>query len=249
MNSLYTLGIRQTSSIQTDLNKLRAGDSSTSLQGQISASLAALSRTVDDYDSMAKREMIAAKQEKAFSRVHKFRQDHAELRTQFDTLKKEAANARARENRNELFGSTTSIPLSPGMGPSIMTARQRSFAAGPSQPPEWMEESPFSLRPAVQSSASMRESHALREQSFIESTENQLDQFLMQGKEVLDNLVDQKNLLKGTKKRLLDAANTLGLSRDVISWVERRTTQDIVIFFVGAIVTLVCFYYIWVWFG
>ncbi len=33
--------------------------------GQISASLAAMNRTVDDYDSMAKREMIKAKQEKA----------------------------------------------------------------------------------------------------------------------------------------------------------------------------------------
>ena len=33
--------------------------------GQISASLAAMNRTVEDYDSMAKREMIKAKQEKA----------------------------------------------------------------------------------------------------------------------------------------------------------------------------------------
>jgi len=251
MNSLYTLGIRQTSSIQADLDKMRAGDTSSSLQGQISASLAALSRTVDDYDSMAKREMIAAKQEKAYSRVHKFRQDHAELRTQFDTLKKEAANVKSRENRNELFGATTSIPLSPSVGAGSMTARQRSFAGtGPSQQPQdGLEESPFSLRPAVQSSTSFRENHALREQSFLESTESQLDQFLMQGKEVLDNLVDQKNLLKGTRKRLLDAANTLGLSRDVISWVERRTTQDVAIFFVGAIFTLVCFFYIWRWFG
>lgn len=33
--------------------------------GQISASLAAMQRTMDDYDSMAKREMIQVKQEKA----------------------------------------------------------------------------------------------------------------------------------------------------------------------------------------
>jgi len=39
---------------------------------------------------------------------------------------------------------------------------------------------------------------------------------------VLDNLVDQRNMLKGTQKRLLDAANTLGLSRDVVGWIERR---------------------------
>ena len=33
--------------------------------GQISASLAAFHRTIEDYDSMAKREMMKAKQEKA----------------------------------------------------------------------------------------------------------------------------------------------------------------------------------------
>jgi len=35
--------------------------------GQIQVSLTSLSRTIDDYDNMAKREIIAAKQEKAFS--------------------------------------------------------------------------------------------------------------------------------------------------------------------------------------
>ena len=40
-----------------------------SLTGQISASLAAMHRTVEDYDSMAKREIIKAKQEKAMMYV------------------------------------------------------------------------------------------------------------------------------------------------------------------------------------
>ena len=89
MNSLYTLGVRQTSSIQADLEKMRGGESSASLHGlyenttltfhslftdlrslitslgQIAASLAALHRTIEDYDSMARREIIKAKQEKA----------------------------------------------------------------------------------------------------------------------------------------------------------------------------------------
>lgn len=41
--------------------------------GQISASLAAMHRTVEDYDSMAKREIIKAKQEKAMMYVPCFR--------------------------------------------------------------------------------------------------------------------------------------------------------------------------------
>jgi Golgi SNAP receptor complex protein 2 len=44
---------------------------------------------------------------------------------------------------------------------------------------------------------------------------------------VLDNLVDQRNMLKGTQRRLLDTANTLGLSRDVIGWIERRRCVSI----------------------
>lgn len=70
--------------------------------------------------------------------------------------------------------------------------------------------------------SSMREQHALHEHTFIQNTEAKLDDFIAQGRAVLDDLVDQRNVLKGTQRRLLDAANTLGLSRDVIGWIERR---------------------------
>lgn len=74
-----------------------------------------MQRTIDDYDSMTKREMIKAKQEKAQMYVHavfpvrssvlissanrrvqKFRIDYAELRSQFDKLKGENASAVSR---------------------------------------------------------------------------------------------------------------------------------------------------------
>jgi Golgi SNAP receptor complex protein 2 len=107
MNSLYNAGVRQTSSLQTDLEKLRNGDTSPALLGmssmqedtqtsyaylgQISASLQAMNRTIDDYDSMVKREMIKAKQEKGGLRVQKFRSDYTEFKTQFEQLKAENA--------------------------------------------------------------------------------------------------------------------------------------------------------------
>lgn len=73
-----------------------------------------------------------------------------------------------------------------------------------------------------------REAFALHEHSFTQNTHAQLDDFIAQGRAVLDNLVDQRNMLKGTQRRLLDAANTLGLSRDVIGWIERRRcVQDL----------------------
>ena len=76
----------------------------------------------------------------------------------------------------------------------------------------------------------LREQHALREHSFIENTDSRLDDFIAQGRAVLDDLVDQRNVLKGTQRRLLDAANTLGLSRDVIGWIERRRYVSFVLY-------------------
>lgn len=105
----------------------------------------------------------------------------------------------------------------------------------------------------------------LREHSFIQNTDARLDDFIAHGRAVLDDLVDQRTVLKGTQRRLLDAANTLGLSRDVIGWIERRrcvelfrvvpqliqivSTQDMYIFFGGAVFTFFCFYLIWHYFG
>ncbi len=54
-----------------------------------------------------------------------------------------------------------------------------------------------------------REQHALHEHTFLQGAEARLDDFLAQGREV-------------TQRRLRDAANTLGLSRDVIGWIDRR---------------------------
>lgn len=67
-----------------------------------------------------------------------------------------------------------------------------------------------------------REAYALHEHSFAQQTHDRLDEMLAQGRAALDDLVDQRSMLKGTQRRLLDAANTLGLSRDVIGWIERR---------------------------
>jgi len=238
MNSLYNQGVRQTSSIQADLTRLRSGESSASLHGQISASLSALNRTIDDYDSMAKREMMKAKQEKAQMRLQKFRSDYHELKSEFDTIR----SKREADQRVELFSSATT--------PSASTARQR-FSTIPSSGE--VSESPFHGSTPTGSGAPFstldREGYALHEHSSLQNTDARLDDFLAQGRAVLDNLVDQRNMLKGTQRRLLDAANTLGLSRNVINWIERRSTQDMYIFFGGAIFTFFCFFLIWKYLG
>lgn len=123
---------------------------------------------------------------------------------------------RATAQRAELFSSSTSTPLTPD-------ARRR-FAPPHSASSPHLDgaseaaENPF--RGGMLNAS--REQYALHEHTFIQGAEARLDDFLAQGREVLDNLVDQRTMLKGTQRRLRDAANTLGLSRDVIGWIDRR---------------------------
>ena len=101
-------------------------------------------------------------------------------------------------------------------------AARRRAPASASLPPSDAD-NPF--RPNPSRGAFMgdsREAYALREHSFAQQTHDRLDEMLAQGRAALDDLVDQRSMLKGTQRRLLDAANTLGLSRDVIGWIERR---------------------------
>lgn len=131
---------------------------------------------------------------------------------------------RTAAQRTELFSTSTGTPLTPGAG-------RRRFAT--SSTSETAPESPFRANGGGAHAylGATRESHALHEHDFIRGTEARLDEFLAQGREVLDNLVDQRAMLKGTQRRLLDAANTLGLSRDVVGWIERRRCA--VLFFVS----------------
>ncbi|CAG8533950.1 14302_t:CDS:10 [Ambispora leptoticha] len=193
--------------LQKDLEKFeKEEDLSVGLQGQISASLTALKRTIDDYDGLAKRETIIVKQEKALTNVLKLRDDYSELKMRFDKLKQREQNRVAQNDRAELLG------------------RRHNTTT-----PEY----PFQHDLT-------REQHALREHGFLNETETKLDEFIAHGREVLNNIYDQNNTLKSAQRRILDAANTLGLSRNVIQYIERRSSQDTWIFIIGSIFTLFC---------
>ncbi|PWY90652.1 dihydrolipoamide acetyltransferase component of pyruvate dehydrogenase [Aspergillus heteromorphus CBS 117.55] len=196
---------------------------------QIAASLASLSRTVDDYSALSKKELILEKQEKAFDRVKNFRSELADYRQHFDRLRKEREDAQSVTNRNELLGRRphhTATPENPyaqsSLPPTSSAFGNPSSRAGLS----------FGASPADYT----RETHALREQSFLSSTSTQLDEFLDRGRAVLTDLGQQREVLKGTQRRLYSVANTLGVSGETIRRVERRAKQDKWIFWGGVLV-------------
>jgi Golgi SNAP receptor complex protein 2 len=104
-----------------------------------------------------------------------------------------------------------------------------------------------------------RTNHALDEHTFIQNTSNTLDQYIAHGQAILGDLQTQRDFLKGallacvllfaktglgTKRRLLSAANTLGLSRETIQFIEKRGRGDLIVLAVGATTTLFCFWLI-----
>ena len=61
----------------------------TSYKGQISATLTSFSRTLDDYSETSKKELNAAKQEKARERLKNFRAELLDYRQTFERLRKD----------------------------------------------------------------------------------------------------------------------------------------------------------------
>ena len=214
-----------------------------------------MSRTLDDYAELAKKELVPAKQEKAHERLKNFRTELADYRQNFDRLKKDREDSvrlsdavlepstaeqtyallllmltwlqQTAQNRTELLGRRphhAATPENPYSQPNI--AQNSPFA--PSKPQA------LSFGAAPQDYT--RETHALREQNFMSSTNAALDEYLERGRAVLGDLGDQREMLKGTQKKLYSVANTLGVSGDTIRMVERRAKQDKWIFWAGVMI-------------
>ncbi|KAI0595706.1 V-snare-domain-containing protein [Biscogniauxia sp. FL1348] len=235
MNTQFNSALKQSTSIKRDLASLSSSTSTPTpaALGSLSASLTAFSRTLDEYGSLARQELNPAKQDKALERVRNFRADLTEFRAQFDALKASRDDEIYAQNRSELLGrrhpfaASSSTPENPYAhassqpSPTAATTTNRYDGA------------PLSM---LGSADPTRESHALREQSFFASTNSALDEYIARGQAVLGDLGAQREMLKGTQKRLYSVANTLGVSGDTIRMVERRARQDKWIFGAGVVV-------------
>lgn len=287
MNAAYSSALRDVTALKTDLARLESREAPP--PPDLDARFDALSTTLEDYERLAKRELVFTKQQKALTRLKEFRRQEDELRTRVAAAIQAAAAASpaasGAASTATALGPAASAPralharglsaLAPGGTPSPAASPAPLAGAAQSGAPAYGYGGGYSgyspgssyvgyggygsynagggggdPRAAYRMNASAaamfapgsgREAHALREHSFIEQTEAQLDAFISQGREVWESLTEQRHILKGTRRRLLDAANTLGLSRKVIGYVERRSIQDNVIFVLGAIFTLVSF--------
>ncbi|KAL8693361.1 MAG: hypothetical protein Q9218_001798 [Villophora microphyllina] len=236
MNSLFNTALKQSSAVRRDLDAFAEDPvaSSPALQGQISTSLTSLSRTIDDYAETAKKELIIPKQEKAYERIKTFRSDLLDYRQTFERLKKDRQDVQTTQARTELLGRRphhTSTPENPYA--NTLPSSSPLFSSQ-NRPQNQQQQSSLSFGSSPQDYT--RETHALREQNFMSSTNAALDEYLERGRAVLGDLGQQKEILKGTQRRLYSVANTLGVSGETIRMVERRAKQDRWIFWAGCVV-------------
>lgn len=72
----------------------------------------------------------------------------------------------------------------------------------------------------------------------LASSSTHMDEIIEMGHSSLQELAAQRHMLKGTQRRLLDIANSLGLSQSAMRFIERRGTADKYILYGGMLATL-----------
>ncbi|XP_029731092.1 probable Golgi SNAP receptor complex member 2 [Aedes albopictus] len=80
--------------------------------------------------------------------------------------------------------------------------------------------------------------YSLQHHNSMQNAHRGVDEMLWTGSNILDGLRNQRETLKGAKKRILDVGNTLGLSNQTMKMIERRLVEDKYVMIGGMIVTL-----------
>jgi len=81
--------------------------------------------------------------------------------------------------------------------------------------------------------------NAMTHQDGLTRVNTHLDSILAQGAEIIGGLQHQGSALKGIRKKVLDVANTLGMSNTVIRMIERRGQGDKMFLIGGMVLTCI----------
>jgi len=85
------------------------------------------------------------------------------------------------------------------------------------------------------------EAQLYRDINSLDNSRRMASELMDMGHSILQKLREQNITLKRARKRLLDMANTIGLSRAVMRFIERRQMQDQIIVFGGMILIVILF--------
>lgn len=97
----------------------------------------------------------------------------------------------------------------------------------------------FTTNAAASSETSIMIDRAMQHSDSLHRSNRYMDDLLAQGSATIQNLREQRGTLKGAQKKILDVANTLGMSNTVIRLIERRGQGDKYILIGGIIATCI----------
>ncbi|RZC34909.1 Golgi SNAP receptor complex member 2 [Asbolus verrucosus] len=80
--------------------------------------------------------------------------------------------------------------------------------------------------------------YAIQHQNSLQNSHRGVDEMLHTGANALESLRSQRLTLKGAQRRIMDMANTLGLSNHTMRLIEKRAVEDKFILLLGIVITL-----------
>ncbi|XP_053694643.1 probable Golgi SNAP receptor complex member 2 [Sabethes cyaneus] len=99
-------------------------------------------------------------------------------------------------------------------------------------------ESLLNKRFTANSDTSIDIDYSLQHNNAMQNAHRGVDEMIWTGSSILDGLRNQRETLKGARKRIMDVGNTLGLSNQTMKMIERRLVEDKYVMIGGMIVTL-----------
>ncbi|KAJ3097003.1 protein transport protein bos1 [Phlyctochytrium planicorne] len=209
--------------LKSDLDQLEAGlesstPHSTHTVSQVHTNLQNLKRAYEDIDENARREITTVKREKAKGRAAQVRDDYEHLKSRYEIWRQKDTAKTASLQRNELLG-TAGITQRQGYGSESNINNTEN-------------------KPSTDTSTILMMDGLLRENDVLHNAGDRLDDYINLGRTALQELYEQRTILKSTQRRVLDAFNTLGLSTTVIKYIEQRASQDKWILWGGIAVTI-----------
>ncbi|XP_065352209.1 probable Golgi SNAP receptor complex member 2 [Cloeon dipterum] len=79
---------------------------------------------------------------------------------------------------------------------------------------------------------------SLQHHTALQGANRGMDDLLNSGSSILESMRDQRTVLKGARRKILDIAGTLGLSNTTIRYIEKRAAEDKVLLIAGMVITL-----------
>ncbi|XP_055633045.1 probable Golgi SNAP receptor complex member 2 [Toxorhynchites rutilus septentrionalis] len=80
--------------------------------------------------------------------------------------------------------------------------------------------------------------YSLQHHNSMRNAHQGVDEMLWTGSNIIDGLRNQRETLKGARKRILDVGSTLGLSNQTMKMIERRVVEDKYVMIGGMAVTM-----------